>query len=432
MSELFTEAFDLLSLAWWIVIPLLVFVAIRDFWLVRAVTNYLKSLEWVTLEFVIPRENIKPIRAMEQVFVSLHGTYSFGIPLSKRFFKGVVEDWMSLEIVGHAGGVRFYIRAQKKYRNLVESAIFSQYPDAEIREVEDYTSQAPRNLPDSTYDIWGADYILAREDAYPLRTYKEFEELTRSERDEEKKTDPIATIAEVMSNLKKNEMIWLQLVIRPTGGEWREKAKGVIEEVLGKKSGGGGLFGGGLGEFFQNLLNAPFQHPQWSGGGDSPSPPPSPTPGKQEILKAVENKTSKLAFEGLLRFIYIDVRSEFTGENVSAVLGALRQFGTPHINSLAPNMKTITIPKLTSKLPWRRKQMLLRRKKQLFRAYVERALPQKTMQAYQLKLKTSIFSTEELATLFHPPISAVRAPRLHPVEARKGSPPVDLPIKREP
>ena len=43
--------------------------------------------------------------------------------------------------------------------------------------------------------------------------------------------------------------------------------------------------------------------------------------------------------------------------------------------------------------------------------------------------KTSILNTEELATLYHPPISGVEAPRLARIEAKKGEPPAGLPVE---
>ena len=45
-----------------------------------------------------------------------------------------------------------------------------------------------------------------------------------------------------------------------------------------------------------------------------------------------------------------------------------------------------------------------------------------------LKLQDSVLNAEELATIFHPPASFVAAPRLTQLEAKKGTPPMNLPI----
>ena len=65
----------------------------------------------------------------------------------------------------------------------------------------------------------------------------------------------------------------------------------------------------------------------------------------------------------------------------------------------------------------------------MYRAYLEREMPQGISQMHRLNLKTSILNTEELATLFHPPTVSVKAPKLQPIESRRGGPPVDLPIR---
>ncbi len=429
MNELFIFTFDYTIWLLWIVFLLIVFVLFKDLWMTRVTTNYIRSIKWITLELVIPRDNIKSIRSMEQVFVSLHSAKK-SVKKRDRFLKGVIEDWMSLEIASSVKGMHFFIRTQEKYRNLIEAAFFAQYPEAEIRETEDYTVRMPQVLPNAEYDISGTDYILDKDDAYPLRTYVDFEKLAGSEREEDRKIDPIATIAEVMSSLKNNEAIWLQLLVRPVGKEWLDKAKKTVDVITGKtkKVSVSKKFFSGLGGFVNDLSVAVSKNPEWDGKKEEKSFG-TKTPGEQDILRAVQDKMTKPAFEGLLRFIYIDVKSEFTESNVIAVTGALNQFGSPHINSLKSNKKMMALSRVTKIQPRRKKRLELVKKKQLYRAYLECAMPSRTPQAFGLKLKTSIFSTEEIATLFHPPIIAVKAPRLHPTEFRKGSPPVDLPIK---
>ncbi len=367
---------------------------------------------------------------MEQVFTSLHGTYSQGIKRRERWFQGKVEDWISLEIAGFAQGVHFYIRTPKKYRKLVETAFFSQYPDAEVEEAEDYTARLPRDLPNDEFDIWGTDYVLARDNAYPIKTYVSFEQIMQFE---EMTIDPLATITEVVSSLKDDELVWLQLLVRPVGPEWMSQAKGTIDELTGKGGGGGKkLFDmGGVTEFLKNLSKAPMALPEWAEGGSTPSAPERLTPGKQDTVKAVEGKMSKLAFEAILRFIYIDKKSEFSGENVTAVAGAINQFSALNLNSFKPNMKTITIPSKVSRLLFNRKTLLLRRKKLLYEHYLYRDIAQPPPFRFGLKLKTSILNAEELATVYHPPLAMVTAAKLRVLETRKGEPPVNLPLAEE-
>ena len=183
-------------------------------------------------------------------------------------------------------------------------------------------------------------------------------------------------------------------------------------------------------EFLGNLFKAPMAHPEWAEGGSTPSVPDRLTPGKQDIVKAVEGKMSKLAFDAVLRFIYVDKKSEFTGENVTAVAGAINQFATLNRNAFKPNMKTITIITKVSRL-FNRKVNLQRRKKLIYEHYLHRDIAQPPPFRFGLKLKTSILNVEELATVYHPPMAMVSAAKLGVLETRKGEPPINLPIVEE-
>jgi hypothetical protein len=411
---------------WWLPFLIALAVGLRGWWLTRKINQFIEAIEWLVLEIKIPKENIKSIKAMEQVFASLHATYSFGIKRWDRYFKGRVEEWMTLEMRADAAGIRFYLVIPAKYRNLAESAFFSQYPDAEIEAVEDYTRLAPPDLPNEKIDLFGTDFILAREDAYPLKTYPAFEP-ERTDRTLERVIDPLAPLFEVMSNLRESEAIWLQLLIRPTGSEWVKKAEGVVNKLAGKKEEKkGGLLGLPV-EFIRNLLLAPIWYPQW---GEAAAPAATSaerlTPGKQDALRAVENKFNKLAFEATLRFIYFDDKDAFSPHNVSAVMGAMRQFSDPQLNSLRPNIDVLTSAAVVGRFSKEKKLWL--RKKWLYYHYLQRSLPQPVFFHRGLRLKTSILNTEELATLFHPPLAVVTAAKIPVLESRKGGPPTNLPI----
>lgn len=397
----------------------------RHFWLIRLREKFIENIKWVILEIKIPKENLKSAKAMEQVFASLHGTYSFGIGFIDKWWKGKVEEWMSLEMVGFAHGINFYIYVPEKYRPLVEASFFSQYPEAEIHEAEDYTGKFGDDLPNDTYDIFGTDFMLKKESYYPIKTYEFFEENV-----EERRLDSVASIFEAMSGLKIDEMIWLQLLIRPTENAYGSGVDEVIGKIMGRPAKVPQNIGNDLIGFLNDIILAlvPDSTPSKNGGEKKSTDVKwkMSTPGEQEVLKAIENKISKLSFETIWRFIYLDKKDSFTDSNVAAVMGATRQFSTQNLNSLRPNTKTLTVPKWVGKIF--RKPRLLKRKKQLFQSYRKREMPLEPKIPFVLHFKTSILSIEELATLYHPPITAVGAPSLEHLEAKKGSAPPNLPI----
>lgn len=418
-SDIIDSIQNFITGALWVVVPFVLLLIFLDIWLFYRRARYINNFKWVTLELRVPREVIKSPKAMEQVFAVAYNTYSGGITFWEKWWKGKVEDWTSFELVGRAHSIHFFIRIQEGFRNLIESAIYAQYPDAEISEVPDYTNDFSPSLPDKTYDLWGSDFILKKENGYPILTYPAFEE--RGVIEEERRIDSIAVIVEAMSNLKESEAVWLQILIRPTGDGWKKKAEVLIGELQGKKSSSAIKIPGvsllhGLGEFFENLVAAPVEYPTWSDPSKgAEEKKPETVRGQQKIIEAIENKISKLGFESIVRFLYIGNREAFSRGNITAVLGSFRQFAAMNLNSFKPNMKTITLSKGFFLF---RKFELRKRKRLLYDNYRIRNFPK----------KFSILNPEELATFYHPPLTGVRATHLRRTEFKRGGPPPDLPI----
>jgi hypothetical protein len=402
--------YEVFKVSWWFLAPLALFFIFLEFWLKYVRSRFSRNMKWIVLEIKIPKEVEKSPKAMEQVFAALHGIYSLGINFWQKYWEGKIEEWMSLEIIGQSGGVSFYLRCPEIYRNLVESAVYSQYPDAEIVLTEDYINFLPAILPNKTYDIWGADLVLARENAYSLRTYSYFEE-----KEKEKRLDPIAAIVEVMSGLKGGEAIWLQLLIRPTGEDWKKAALALRDKLMGRKKPKGWTFIDELGAWIKNYFAGHYGPPVWPGATKPEAGSPLVlSPGEREIIEAIENKISKIAFESMLRFLYIDHRASFTRTNISAVIGSLRQFSALNLNFLKIFKKTVT-----SATGLFKARNLYLRKRAMWDSYRSR----------KLLSKMPILNTEELATLFHFPAIMVEAPTLKPVAAKKGEPPAELPME---
>ena len=57
--------------------------------------------------------------------------------------EGKSEAMVFSEIVSVDGNVKFFIRTPAKFKKIIESHIYAQYPDIEVSEVSDYISLAP-------------------------------------------------------------------------------------------------------------------------------------------------------------------------------------------------------------------------------------------------------------------------------------------------
>jgi len=424
--------FGLFLKIWWLVLPVILFVIFWKSRLIYLRTRYVDSFSWRIFELKIPKEMLKTPKAMEQVFASLNSIYS-GLTNLEKYWDGKVQRWISFEMVGFGGGVYFYIcspfTASFDFKNLIESAIYAQYPDAELHEVEDYTDLMPSILPNEVYDIWGTDFILARENYLPIKTYPFFEETQ-----EEKRLDPIAAITETMSNLKEGEMIWLQFLISPLGGDafdaYKKEGEEKIAKIVGreiKNKKGGPLTT--LWDWARNFLRAPVEPPTWPGEskGETAQTLKFLSPDEQDMVKQIANKISKLSFETVIRFIYIDRRDSFTPLNIAAVKGAFFQFNTQNLNAFKFGSEVVHYDSVLARIVPRYKEMrLLYKKRRIFNAYKQRKFGKYNRIREE---KFSILNIEELATVYHVPAIMVEAPRLRRLEAKKGEPPAGLPVE---
>src|SRR3989344_856858 len=215
--QVFLTALNFLFDWGWLVAPLFLFLVWRSVWLVSVQKYYANSQEWVTLGLKIPSLVERTPKAMEQVFAGLHSIKS-SANFKEKWWDGKHQLHISMEIAGIGGAIHFLIKTPAQYRRLIESQIYSQYKDCEIEEAEDYAWSLPDDIPNEQYDLWGTELLFTKEDAYPIRTYRFFEEPAT----EKKFIDPLASLMEVLGELREGEQIWVQYLIKPTGDEWQK------------------------------------------------------------------------------------------------------------------------------------------------------------------------------------------------------------------
>src|SRR3989344_3610591 len=103
--------------------------------LIRA--EFIATQPTVLLEIRPPRSLVKTPLAMETLLTSLH----FNKGESNWFqlyIQGKSRPYWSLELVSNEGKIHFYIWTRVEFRRLVESAVYAQYPGAQVVEVPDY------------------------------------------------------------------------------------------------------------------------------------------------------------------------------------------------------------------------------------------------------------------------------------------------------
>ncbi|MEK7525779.1 MAG: hypothetical protein AAB561_02075 [Patescibacteria group bacterium] len=413
---------------WWVYLPVILALILWEEWKDYRQDTYISSMEWVLLEITPPPEVQRSPKIAENMFAGFHGIYSKSLIWKKQFFGGKVPDWFSFEIVSNAGEIKFYVRSTKENRNLVESIIFAQYPDAEIKEAEDYVNQMPESLTGSDYDIFGTELIFTKEDAYPIKTYQFFEE--DSGKDEFVRSDPLAPLAEVMSALGPGEHLWLQLVARPTGADWTKDAQKIVDKIIGKEAkkqpSSGQKIVGGIDEALSGLGLLPNAGEAKEEKKDKAEfNVQKLTPVQKSVLEQIETKMAKLAFKAGHRFMYVARKDAFNKSRVPTVIGMFKQLYFNNMNSFKPNGDITT--KDDGALKWLfpsdtgffSEERTMRKKRKIWKEYKKRKFVK----------KVNILNIEEMATLWHLPGLAIRAPLFPRVEASKGQPPSGLPTR---
>jgi hypothetical protein len=401
---------------WWLIFPIMLYFIFKIIWVdyvaFYSPGSWHKSQEWTYLELIPPREierGPKPMESFFQGITSVLTTYS----TFQKYLAGAMwHDRFSLEIVGEEGKIHFIIRTQKKHRNMIEAQIYAQYPDAEIREVPDYTESFPKVIPNIDWTLWGSDLEFVAPGAYPIKTYDKFEESITGEM-----IDPMAALMEVLGTLGPGEHAWLQFVIQPLPEKWgiEKEQKKIIEKLTGRGSGEIAGLASHIGDVFSNLIPGLFAPPVFNAAAKKDEAPLEfrLTPIEKDILKAVEDNLGKNFFSSKIRLLYIARKEIYDSARVGSIFGAIKQFNEINYNQFKPDDTSKTYGNYLFK-----KQRLAFRQRKIYNRYKNR-----NMDGTKLPL-----SVKELATIFHFPDMGVKSPATPRTAAKLGSAPANLPI----
>lgn len=369
--------------------------------------------EKVVLQIKLPREISKSPKAMELFLQSLHQTGGEG-NFYDKYWKGGTRPWFSLELVSINGEIRFYIWTRRKFAKLVETQLYSQYPNAEVVETPDYTKNV--NYDPEKKKMFGSMFTLTKDDIFPIKTYIDFG--LGDDPKEEFKVDPIASVLEFLGTLKEGEQVWIQILIRAhkkyeEKGFWSElfkKIKKLFEfnqkknwEELGKEK---------ISEL--RIKDAPEDEIEIEKLMIRKSKV------QESVLEALERSLSKPAFDTAIRAIYIADVDKFDSANIGGLLGTFKQYSSDSgLNGFKPKSPT------KFDYPWQDPTgyRLAKKKAKLFNKYLKRANFET-----RHNLDDFILTSEELATIFHLPSSVVETPTLPRIPSKKSEPPTNIPL----
>lgn len=405
----------------WIPFTIVCLWGLKMGWLNWRQEKYAAKCKYVLLAIDVPKENEQLPKAVENIFTHINGA-SASIDFIGKWRDGKLQPNFSFEICSHGGYVQFYVRTETRFRDLVESAIFSQYPDAEINEVEDYASPfktmtfPPKD--DEALDLFGSEFKLKNAEYFPIRTHVEFEEKLAGEY-----KDPLGTMLESLSKIRPEEQVWLQILANtPYSAAWKKNGEKYIKKMAGiKEVPKQGMLSKAASLPLSILSDAMIHGSVITPGEVVKKKDDSAmfkmlmmTPDLKATMEGVAEKIAKPGFECKIRIVYIAPKKvKYIPRIYPAIKGALNQF-----NALGSNAFSPYVPVMTQDDYFWLRWTLDKKKRRMLSRYISRSGDGATK---------TVLNVEELATIWHFPIITTKAPLVKKTESRRAEPPASLP-----
>lgn len=406
-------------------ILLIVAIAFWRVWIRYVRRRFINNMDWMTLELRVPREVFKSPMAMEVVLNALHDTGGTGSWLA-RWWNGAVRSWHALELVSVEGSIYFFIRTQRKYQDFITAQVYSQYPNAQIREVDDYTRYVPQYRRASDWKLFGFEMILAKPDPFPLKTYIDYGMDKDLSMDEEKRLDPMTAVLELLSTMRTTEHVWIQIIIRaatkrhrdPSAPWWQLKRRSWVDAAKDE-----------IKEFRKKSIKENLGVLK-EVDGDRDWSSVTLTDIQKETLTSLERSVTKKGFDTGIRVMYMAKEDFFRPGSINgALINMFKVFGHEHMNAFKPQNATAV------DFPWQdisgtKAEMM---KEEMFDAYIRRAYfypwKRRHWSHHRPGRQQFVLTTEELATIFHLPSRTAETPSFERIEATTAQPPVNLPFE---
>ena len=384
--------------------------------------HFISQIKWTLLEIQVPRDVIKTPAAMELIFSN-----AFYHKASKIFWQvyvvGAVYYWYSLEIVGIDGRVHFFIRTPEKMRNGIETQIYAQYPQAKVIEVEDYVFHVPKFTKNGNWHVWACEFKKGQHDAYPIKSWREWDEM-KSGTKEEFKIDPLTPTIEMLGSLAVGQQVWMQIIIRPSRKLYHSHTTGKHIDIHGAAL-----------EEIDKVLK-PYTTPD--PGTNFPKVTMIPDPIKNR-LKAIDDHIWKLHFDCGIRVVTLGrkdlVSDDIFSNTIAAACLLFSQFGMPGRNQLDITNATGFSTKwadptglVVTKM--RERALNYYRLRTFFHPPIQYSFKYPSLISSFFPSKNpqvSVLSIEEIATLFHFPGMVSETPSFKRLESKIAKPPSNLP-----
>jgi len=294
------------------------------------------------------------------------------------------NDHFSFEIVADHKYISFYVVAPVAMGRYIEQQIHAFYPEAVLEEATDYNIFSARGQTVAGFIKTKRNFI------FPLKTYNKME------------ADPLNSLVNAMSKLEEGESLAIQYVIRSSRPGWHNKVNSVVSSVnQGKKLSDAlniGLFSNTM-SFMGDLVKAAKP----KNPAEKPEKENRLTAMEQEVLKLIEEKNSKAGLDVNIRLVASAKDNPRAKVFLNNMISAFSQYNYYQYGNV-----------LSNKIPFYNKYI----QKFLIKDFIYR------------RFKPSvgfILNTEEMASLFHPPLSSAETPNIQWLMAKYSAAPSNIP-----
>ncbi len=339
------------------------------FWLfsrsIKKRGEVVRSLDMELFLILIPRETTPEEKSKEarERIEPMEQLYSLFSALKPGGFWKRWEygsPYIVWEMTHIKGKIAFYASAPSRYADALVKGIHSIFPEAVVEPVEDYDIFEPGQVTSASY------IVTSRSEILPIKTYQSLG------------VDPLNNIASAMASLNNDEGASLQIVMRPVKKGWGSKAKKVIKEIKRGKT-----FEEALEKTSKIKLGNRVEEKK---EGETPYQ-------DEEILEAIKSKVSKNNFEVNIRLAVSSPSEARSKAILNEIESAFVQFSSPNLNYFAEDEE---------------------KKEKIIYEYSFRLFDKK---------EKAVLSTEELASVFHLPLSGSSLPGVRWLKARSAPAP---------
>jgi hypothetical protein len=292
------------------------------------------------------------------------------------------SDVFSFEIVVRENKINFYISTPEKFERLIIDQVAAQFPAAVVEPVPDYNIFKPDSV------IVGKLLNFKRQHCFPIKTYKKLE------------ADPLNSLINSLGQVGIEDGAAIQIVFRSAHKKWHSLGSLLASKMQQGKKLEDALIevkGGFARKIFRDLKKAAVD-PQKNQSNDKPY---QLSPMEQEIVKGLEEKTSKAGVEATIRIVAASKVAATAEAYLDNMINAFLQYNIyQYGNAFSLVSQSV---------------------KHIAKDFIYRSLAAKSR---------VILNTEELASLYHFPLPSITEhPQINWLEARQAPAPVDLPTE---